>query len=201
MVDLDFPFRGDWVVRNSPADRVPSHGTIAFASAHAIDFVPVTDGRTAPVKLATLWRPEPPDAFPGFGRALLAPLNGVVVGVHDGEPDHDAFRGLRSIGYALGQRGRAARGWRALAGNVVLIEGAEGVVVAVCHLRRHRVRVVEGQTVSVGDLIGECGNSGNSTEPHVHVQAMTGRDPKTAGAEPVSFRGRLPRNGEVVRIP
>lgn len=74
-------------------------------------------------------------------------------------------------------------------------------MVAVCHLRRHRVRVVEGQTVSVGDLIGECGNSGNSTEPHVHVQAMTGRDPKTAGAEPVSFRGRLPRNGEVVRIP
>ena len=143
----------------------------------------------------------PPDAFPGFGRALLAPLNGVVVGAHDGEPDHDAFRGLRSIGYALGQRGRAARDWRALAGNGVLIEGAEGVVVAVCHLRRHRVRVVEGQTVSVGDLIGECGNSGNSTEPHVHVQAMTGRDPKTAGAEPVSFRGRLPRNGEVVRIP
>ena len=53
--------------------------------------------------------------------------------------------------------------------------------------------------MSVGDLIGECGNSGNSTEPHVHVQAMTGRDPKTAGAEPVSFRGGLPRGGEVVR--
>lgn len=102
MVDLDFPFRGEWIVRNSPADRVPSHGTIAFASAHAIDFVPVTDDRTAPVKLPTLWRPEPPDAFPGFGRALLAPLNGVVVGVHDGEPDHDAFRDCDRSGVRSG---------------------------------------------------------------------------------------------------
>lgn len=201
MVDLDFPFRGEWIVRNSPADRVPSHGTTAFASSHAIDFVPVIDGRSAPFRFATLWRPEPPDTFPGFGRALLAPLNGVVVEARDGEPDHDAFRGLPSIGYALGQRGRAARGWTALAGNVVLIEGAQGVVVALCHLQRHSLRVVEGQGVSVGDLIGGCGNSGNSTEPHVHVQAMTGRDPRIATPEPVSFRGGLPRNGEVVRIP
>ena len=40
-IELALPFAGRSIVRNSPADRVPSHGTTRFASAHAIDFVPV----------------------------------------------------------------------------------------------------------------------------------------------------------------
>ena len=40
--DLAYPFTGRWLVQNSPADRVPSHGTELFASAYAIDFVPVS---------------------------------------------------------------------------------------------------------------------------------------------------------------
>src|SRR5699024_10366688 len=55
---LAYPFTGRWQVRNSPADRVPSHGTRSFGLAHAIDFVPVTaDGRTAPYTVTSLLRP------------------------------------------------------------------------------------------------------------------------------------------------
>lgn len=99
---LALPFRGRWTVQNSPADRVPSHGTERFALAHSIDLVPVDDrGRTARFRLGSLLRPEPPDAFPGFGRDLLSPLDAVVHAVHDGELDHPAHRGLASIAYAL----------------------------------------------------------------------------------------------------
>ena len=42
-VVLSFPFRGTWRVENSPARRVPSHGTEAFGVSHAIDFVAVDD--------------------------------------------------------------------------------------------------------------------------------------------------------------
>jgi hypothetical protein len=135
-VDLVLPFEGRWSTRNSPADRVPSHGTELFATSYAIDFVLVDDrGRTAPFTLASLFRPEPADRFPGFGRPVLAPAAGVVVGVHRTASDHPAFRGMPSVGYAVTQRRRAAAGWVALAGNHVLVQTDDGPVVAVCHLQ------------------------------------------------------------------
>ncbi|MFT4231143.1 MAG: M23 family metallopeptidase [Microbacterium sp.] len=200
-LDLAFPFTGRWVVRNSPANRVPSHGTRLFASSYAIDFVPVTDaGRTAPITLASLVRPEQPHVFPGFGRPILAPLQGRVVAAEDTAPDHRAYRGLPSIRYASTQRRRARSGWSALAGNHVLIESG-GAVVALCHLERGSVRVRAGERVRVGDVIAACGNSGNSTEPHVHVQAMDDGDLERAVAVRVTFEGTLPANGAIVDLP
>ena len=197
--DLAYPFRGRWLTRNSPADRVPSHGTTLFATDHAIDFVPVDDaGRSARITLGTLLRPERPERFTGFGRAVLAPVDGTVVAAHDAEPDHRAHRGLPSIGYALTQRGRVAEGWAQLAGNHVLVEVPGGPVVAVCHLQRGSVAVRVGQEVAVGEALGRCGNSGNSTEPHVHLQAMDHADAGHAHPVPITFYGHLPRTGQVV---
>ncbi|MDN3310850.1 M23 family metallopeptidase [Microbacterium oryzae] len=198
-IDLAFPFEGRWLVQNSPANRVPGHGTRRFATAHAIDFVPVVGARrTAPFTIASLLHPEPPDSFPGFGRTILAPLDGTVVSAFDDQPDHAARRGVPSIAYALTQARRAAAGWLALAGNHVLIESG-GIVVALCHLQQGSVRALPGQRVSLGDVLARCGNSGNSTEPHVHVQAMAGPDAEVAEAVPITFRGSLPRNGETVQ--
>lgn len=198
-LDLAYPFRGRWLTQNSPADRVPSHGTTVFATTYAIDFVPVDDaGRSARITLRSLLRPEPPERFVGFGRAVLAPVAGVVVAAHDGEPDHDAFRGLPSVGYAVTQRGRVAGGWAHLAGNHVMVQVPHGPVVAVCHLQRGSVVVRPGQSVGVGEGLGRCGNTGNSTEPHVHLQAMTQVDAGHAAPVPVTFGGHLPRNGQVV---
>ena len=82
-VDLAYPFEGRWLTQNSPANRVPSHGTTLLATSFAIDFVPVDEaGRTAPITFRSLLRPEPAGRFPGFGRPILAPIQGVVVGVH-----------------------------------------------------------------------------------------------------------------------
>ena len=198
-VDLAYPFEGRWLTQNSPTNRVPSHGTALFATSFAIDFVPVDEaGRTAPITFGTLLRPEPPERFPGFGRPILAPVRGVVVGVHHTAPDHLAFRGLPSVGYALTQRRRAAAGWGALAGNHVMIETRDGPVIAVCHLQRGSIPARPGQTVRVGEPLGRCGNSGNSTEPHVHLQAIDRIDVLHASAVPITFGGRLPRNGEII---
>jgi len=201
-VELEYPFTGRWSVRNSPANRVPSHGTEALASSFAIDFVPVdAAGRTAPFSLRSLVRPEPAGRFPGFGRPILSPAAGTVVGAQDSAPDHEAFRGLPSVSYALSQRRRAALGWTVLAGNHVLVETDGRVVVAVCHLQRDSVEVRVGDRVSAGRPLGRCGNSGNSTEPHVHVQAFDRHDVAHAEAVPITFLGGLPRNGEIVDVP
>lgn len=98
-IDVAFPFTGRWLVQNSPANRVPSHGTTLFGSSYAIDFVPVDDaGHTARFTLESLVRPEPPERFPGFGRPVLAPIDGIVLATYDSESDHSASRGFPSIG-------------------------------------------------------------------------------------------------------
>lgn len=122
-----------------------------------------------------------------------------MVAAHDSEPDHPAHRGLPSIGYALTQRRRAAAGWVALAGNHVFID-CGGTIVALCHLQRGSLTVRPGQVVQVGQVLGACGNSGNTTEPHVHVQALDSRDIDRARAVPLTFEGSLPANGDVVRV-
>ncbi|MFC7458107.1 M23 family metallopeptidase [Brachybacterium sp. GCM10030267] len=204
---LSLPVRGRWLTQNSPANRVPSHGTELFALAHSIDLVPVgARDRTAPVTVMSLLRPQAPAEFPGFGRPVLAPLAGTVHAIRDAAEDHAAHRGIPSIGYALTQARRAAGGWPALAGNHVILRAERpgpAVFVALCHLRRGSVTVRPGQTVGAGEQIGRCGNSGNSTEPHLHLQAMDAADPSAAGPVPFSFPpavcpAGLPRNGEVV---
>ncbi len=198
-VGLAYPFEGPWQTRNSPANRVPSHGTTLFASSYAIDFVPLDlAGRSAPVTFGSLVRPEPADRFPGFGRPILAPVDGAVIAVHDTEPDHDSYRGLPSVRYALTQRRRAAAGWVALAGNHVMIQTPDGLVVAVCHLRHGSAQVRLGKHVRVFEPLGGCGNSGNSTEPHLHLQVIDRPDVHRAVAVPITFGGHLPRNREIV---
>jgi murein DD-endopeptidase MepM/ murein hydrolase activator NlpD len=84
----------------------------------------------------------------------------------------------------------------------VIIGLITGEFVALCHLQHGSIRVSVGQSVAIGDELGQCGNSGNSTEPHVHVQAMDAVDLLAARAIPISFQGKgLLRNREVVDIP
>lgn len=190
-VELALPFTGTWLVQNSPARRVPSHGTHLFATTYAIDFVAVRGRRTADVRdWRTALGTEPPERFLAFGLPVLAPAPGTVVAVHDGEPDHEARRSPSALlGYALTQASRARAGGAALAGNhVVLALDAPAVFVVLAHLRRGSVAVRPGERVTTGALVGRCGNSGNSTQPHVHVQAMDGPDAHVARGVPLAFR-------------
>ena len=189
---LELPFEGRWLVQNSPARRVPSHGSDLFGERYAIDFVPVGEGRRTASRRdwRTVLATEPPERFVGFGRPVLAPADGVVVAVHDGEPDHEARRSqLALVPYALGQAARARAGVAAVAGNHVVIELAPGTYVALVHLKEGSVCVDVGDTVMTGEPIGACGNSGNSTQPHLHLQAMDSMDLSVAHGLPIVFRG------------
>jgi len=189
---LDLPFTGLWLVRNSPAARVPSHGSDLFATTFAIDFIAADPRRrTAERRDWRTWlSTEPVDRFIGFGRPILSPADGVVAGVHDGEPDQPARRSMLALApYALGQAARARRGAAAIAGNHVIITlGRAGPYVALVHLRLGSIVVATGQSVVAGQSLGSCGNSGNSTQPHVHVQVMDRLDVATARGVPMAFR-------------
>jgi hypothetical protein len=188
-VTLALPFRGTWLAENSPARRVPSHGTHLFATTYAIDFVAVRGRRTASTSnWRTLLSVEPAERFFAFGQPILAPAAGRVIEVHDGEPDHEARRSpLTLLPYALTQAARARQGPGAIAGNHVILELPDGAYVLLAHLRAGSLRVRVGDTVLVGHELAACGNSGNSTQPHVHIQVMDARDPYTARGLPMAF--------------
>ena len=189
---LYLPFSGTWMAQNSPARRVPSHGVDLFGERYAIDFVAVDLRRRSSEQRdwRTFLSTEPPERFLGFGRPILAPVDGVVAAVHDGEPDHDGRRSqLALVPYALGQAARLRQGVHAIAGNTVTIAVRRGAAfVSLAHLRLGSIRVGVGDHVTVGQVIAACGNSGNSTEPHVHLQVMDRAEPSYAVGLPLRFR-------------
>lgn len=191
-VVLTLPFRGTWLARNSPARRVPSHGTYLFATTYAMDFIAVRGRRTATTRdWRTVLSTEPVDRFFAFGQPIVAPAAGRVVSVHDGETDHPARRSpLRLLAYALTQAARVRGGAGAIAGNHVILDLADGRgYVLLAHLRAGSIRVGDGEAVPTGRELAVCGNSGNSTQPHLHIQVMDSADPFTAHGLPMSFQG------------
>lgn len=191
-VVLSLPFTGSWLALNTPARRVPSHGTHFLGQTFAIDFVAANAARrTATVRdLRTFLSVEPVDRFLGFGEPVLAPADGRVVAVHDGESDHVARRSpLALLPYAVTQASRLRRGVGAVAGNYVIVALAEeGPFVLLGHLRKGSPQVQSGDRVSTGQPIATCGNSGNSTQPHLHIQVMHSLDLLATRGLPMAFR-------------
>jgi hypothetical protein len=191
-VVLSLPFAGSWLAVNTPARRVPSHGTHFLGQTFAIDFAAVdAERRTATVRdWRTFLSVEPVDRFLGFGEPILAPADGRVVAVHDGEVDHPARRSpLTLLPYLVTQGSRLRRGVGGVAGNYVIVAlDEEGPFVLLAHLREGSPRVQPGDRVSTGQPIAACGNSGNSTQPHLHIQVMNSLDLLATRGLQMAFR-------------
>ncbi len=109
-----------------------------------------------------------------WGVPVVAPIAGTVRVAHDGEVDQ--IPGVMS------------RELKSPAGNHVAIALDGGGYLVVAHLQNGSVRAREGERVEEGAVLGACGNSGHSSEPHVHIHAQR-QDPK---GRPVGFAEGLP---------
>lgn len=76
---------------------------------------------------------------------------------------------------------------QSVAGNYVIIQYADNVYAALCHLQKDSVQVAIGQNVTKGDVIGRVGHSGNSYAPHLHFQLMDSSDISVANGLPCAF--------------
>lgn len=78
------------------------------------------------------------------------------------------LEGGQLIDQVIGRRDR-----KNLAGNYVLLD-CDGTEVLLAHLRQGSVAVASGQNVTQQTVLGAVGNSGNSSEPHLHLHAERG---------------------------
>lgn len=183
---LSPPVAGRWVAMNSPADRVPSHRLTAHGQGHALDLVhePIPGSRRAPAWWPLARRPED---FAGYGQAVYAPADGTVVRRVGWNGDHWSRTSWPALGYFLVERVREFAGPGQILGNHV-VDCGRGRYAVLAHLRRHSLRVQRGDRVRVGQQVAECGNSGSSTEPHVHVELMDHPNALFAAGLPILFR-------------
>jgi hypothetical protein len=178
VIDIAFPM-------GSGTYFVASGGASATINGHFITLNPVTERQRAYrgqsygadlVKLdkwglrASGWRPADPAAYAVFSEPVFAPCSGNILQAGDGMadmivPQTDVTR---------------------LEGNHVLI-GCGDFAVLLAHLRKDSVLVQGGDRVTRGQKIGEVGNSGQSSEPHlhVHVQRIADESAPIFSADPV----------------
>lgn len=133
------------------------------------------------------WLPTDPAKYLTYGTPVLAPCRGEVAKVVDEHPDMTVPEMDR----------------RYLPGNFVAIDCGDFVVI-LAHLRRGSISVAGGDQVQVGDALGVMGNSGNSSEPHLHVHAQSGLpDDAPLGGEPLwlTIDGQFLVRNDRVRVP
>lgn len=184
------PVGGRWLAMNSPATKVPSHGIRAYGQAYAVDLVAEPEGVERPVfGSGGPWRRS--NEYPAFGEPVLAMIDGVVVTASDWRRDHHARSTMLSVLYLSFIEGpvRELGGPGFIVGNHVVIRGDDGVFALIAHVQQGSIRVAVGDRVVAGQLIARCGNSGNSSEPHVHAQLMDRARPLTAQGVPMAFAG------------
>ncbi len=125
--------------------------------------------------------PADPKRYVIFGRPVIAPCQGDVIAAVDGLPDMP----VPKVDHEH------------LAGNHVILQCA-GADVLLGHFRKGSLLVSAGQSLAMGDPIAQVGNSGNTSEPHLHINAMQPGTPDAAYAGapiPITIDGRyLVRN-------
>ncbi|MFH8992943.1 M23 family metallopeptidase [Streptomyces sp. NPDC017940] len=199
-VEVEVPVTGRWSALNSPADKVPSHGTHGLAQTYAIDITAEPEKGSRP-GFAWLWPiARRPRAFPAFGAPLLAVGDATVVHAEDVQRDHFSRNSLLALLYFffIEATVRGVAPARRVVGNAVVLDLGGGTYAMYAHVQRGSLAVRAGDRVRSGQVIARCGNSGNSTEPHVHFQLMDGPDLETAKGVPFRWRGvGVPANREV----
>lgn len=143
---LRLPFEGPWYVVWGGRSIEQNYHAASPGQRFAYDLVKRIDGRSHRGDGSV------PEDYYCWNAKILAPADGAVLEAVDGLPDQ-----------AIG-----ARDTQHIAGNHVMLDLGNGEYALLAHLRRGSVAVKAGEAVAAGDEIGRCGNSGNSSEPHLH---------------------------------
>lgn len=115
-----------------------------------------------------------------FGKEIIAPCDAEVVLVVDGVKENKP--GDMNPIYVTG--------------NSVILKTMANEFFVFAHFKQHSIQVKEGQKIKQGTLLGLCGNSGNSSEPHLHFHIQNVEDLNVATGVKCYFE-KIMVNGEI----
>ena len=170
---MKLPFKGEWSVTWGGDTKEQNYHVESVAQKNAFDIL-IKDEQGSTHKGSGEFNED----YYAFGKELYAPCDGEVVLVVDGVKDN--IPGVLNPIY--------------IPGNTVIIKAATGEYAFFAHFKQHSIVVKQGQKVTTGALLGFCGNSGNSSEPHLHFHLQNTEDmTKATGAK--CFFDQLKVNG------
>ena len=183
-LELSFPLRGGtFCIAQGGASRVLNFHYVHPSQKFAIDVVKLSDSG---IRARGLYPPTP-DRYAIWEAEVVSPCAGRVLEAVDGVPD--LFPPVRDPAHP--------------AGNHIIIEEPKGSTVCLAHLRQGSICVRVGERVRAGQILGKVGNSGNTTEPHLHLHAEEGpyslEGPDRRGL-PIRFDGRFLVRNDMVRV-
>ena len=170
---------GTWVAGNGPGNQsghrralVPVGGTAAIAQRFAIDWVKMADDGTRftgdPLKNASYY---------AWGSEAIAVADGIVVETKDSIPENVPGATSRAVPITL----------ETVGGNHVILDLGKGRYAFYAHLQPGSLRVKLGERVRRGQVLGLVGNSGNSTEPHLHFHVSDANSPLGSEGLPYGY--------------
>jgi murein DD-endopeptidase MepM/ murein hydrolase activator NlpD len=151
-VTFRLPFDGLWYTFWGGPDMLHNQHVTAPPQRHAFDFLIWKDGST--------FRGDGTarEDYYAYGQPVLAPADGTVITVVNDLPE------------VLPQ---VETDENNPAGNHVVIQVAEDAYLFMAHMQPGSIQVQEGDTVKAGQFIGLVGNSGNTSEPHLHIHLQS----------------------------
>ena len=162
-VELSFPLKsGTFYVLQGGANALanPFHGS---TERYALDLVKLNSVGNRASAIA----PENLNAYATYGEAVHSPCTGKVIAARDGLPDNSP--GRSDAGHPEGN-------------HVLLRCGDASVLLA--HLMGGSIRVETGGEIEAGAPLARVGNSGNTSEPHLHISAE-----QRSASVPLAFGG------------
>lgn len=180
--DLRLPFEGRWHVFWGGRDIEQNYHAVSADQRFAYDFLIRRDGSSHANS------GEANEDYHCWGEPILAPGSGKVVQAVDRWPDNRP-----------GQMDPEHP-----PGNFVVIDHGQGEFSFLAHLRKGSVAVSEGEAIDAGERVGVCGNSGNSSEPHLHHHLQDTADFGAGQGLPAQFQdyradGEAVERGEPVQ--
>lgn len=171
---LILPFKGVWGVGNgggSPEknNHYSDDGTKPKSQKFAYDFAQSHNGKG-----------EALNDYEAFGSEVICPADGEVSQIVDGSMD-----------VSIGEHDRFV-----FPGNMIIIDHLNGEWSVLAHFKHNSIKVKVGDKVKQGDLIGLCGNTGNTSEPPIHYHLQDNALMHKANGLPSQFN-RIKVDGEI----
>lgn len=168
------PFNEEWYVFWGGTNEVQNYHIAYENQKYAYDILMIKDN------VSYNGDPKLNESYFVYGKDIIAPCDAKVVKVITGVKDN--------IPGELNPK--------QLTGNTVVLETTNKEYILFAHLKENSIAVREGQFIRQGGLLGQCGNSGNTTEPHLHLSLQNTLDMNIATGGKLYF-DRILVNGEL----